>query len=200
MFFWLLFLFIVVPLAEIWVIGQVWGAIGGVATIVLLLVDSVIGAWLVKHQGLGILDRIQRRLAAGSMPTDELIDGGLVLFAGALMLTPGFITDVVGFLFLLPPSRAVLRSVVGRRFRARIEAATVTGTSAGFGGSGFRFRTGPGAAGGFAGGSRTGSGARSRPGGTIDLDDDAVVEDRLIDDLFLEPGNEAPEDPGTDGR
>jgi UPF0716 protein FxsA len=186
-FFWLLFLFIVVPLAEIWVIGQVWGAIGGVETIVLLLVVSVLGAMLVKQQGLSVLDRIQRRLSAGSMPTDELIDGGLILFAGALMLTPGFITDTVGLLLLLPPSRAVLRSVVGRRFRHRIEAATASGTTAGFGrtagfgpGVGFTSWTtssGPGT--GFQG---------PRADGTIDLDEDAIVEDRLVD----EPGDEGP--------
>jgi UPF0716 protein FxsA len=184
-FFWLLFLFIAVPLAEIWLIGQVWGAIGGVETIALLLVVSVLGAMLVKQQGLSVLDRIQGRLESGSMPTDELIDGGLILFAGALMLTPGFITDAVGLLLLLPPSRAVLRSVVGRRFRHRIEAATVSGTSAGFSGS-----AGPGV--GFSSWT-TSSTARDGfgpgPGdGTIDLDDDAIVEDRLVD----EPGDEGP--------
>ncbi len=187
MFFWLLFLFIVVPLAEIWVIGQVWGAIGGVETIVLLLVVSVLGAMLVKQQGLSVLDRIQGRLSAGSMPTGELIDGGLILFAGALMLTPGFITDTVGLLLLLPPSRAVLRSVVGRRFRHRIEAATVSGATAGFDRTaGF----GPGV--GFTSwttSSGPGTGFRGpRADGTIDLDEDAIVEDRLVD----EPGDEGP--------
>ena len=187
MFFWLLFLFIVVPLAEIWVFGQVWGAIGGIETILLLLVVSVLGAMLVKQQGLSVLDRIQKRLQSGTMPTDELIDGGLILFAGALMLTPGFITDTVGVLLLLPPTRAALRSVVGRRFRHRIDAATVTGAPAGFGrGGGF----GPGV--GFTTWTTTsstgpGSGRRNADG-TIDLDDDAVVEDRLVD----EPGDEGP--------
>ena len=187
MFLWLLFLFIVVPLAEIWVIGQVWGAIGGIETILLLLVVSVLGAMLVKQQGVSVLDRIQRRLESGSMPTDELIDGGLILFAGALMLTPGFITDTVGVLLLLPPSRAVLRSVVGRRFRHRIEAATVSGTSAGFNrgvgfGPGVDFTS-------WSTSSASGTGSR-RPSadGTIDLDDDAIVEDRLVD----EPGDEGP--------
>ena len=187
MFLWLLFLFIVVPLAEIWVIGQVWGAIGGIETVLLLLVVSVLGAMLVKQQGVSVLDRIQRRLESGSMPTDELIDGGLILFAGALMLTPGFITDTVGVLLLLPPSRAVLRSVVGRRFRHRIEAATVSGTSAGFNrgvgfGPGVDFTS-------WSTSSASGTGSR-RPSadGTIDLDDDAIVEDRLVD----EPGDEGP--------
>lgn len=186
MFLWLLFLFIVVPLAELWVIGQVWGAIGGIETILLLLVVSILGAMLVKQQGVSVLDRIQGRLSSGSMPTDELIDGGLILFAGALMLTPGFLTDTVGLLLLLPPSRAVLRSVVGRRFRHRIEAATVSGTSAGFGrpagfGPGVRFTTWT-----SASGPRPGS--RSRADGTIDLGDDAIVDDRLVD----EPGDEGP--------
>ncbi|MFA9565532.1 MAG: FxsA family protein [Acidimicrobiales bacterium] len=187
MFLWLLFLFIVVPLAEIWVIGQVWGAIGGIETVLLLLVVSVLGAMLVKQQGVSVLDRIQRRLESGSMPTDELIDGGLILFAGALMLTPGFITDTVGVLLLLPPSRAVLRSVVGRRFRHRIEAATVSGASAGFNrgvgfGPGVDFTS-------WSTSSASGTGSR-RPSadGTIDLDDDAIVEDRLVD----EPGDEGP--------
>jgi UPF0716 protein FxsA len=185
-FFWLLFLFIAVPLAEIWLIGQVWGAIGGIETIVLLLVVSVLGAMLVKQQGVSVLDRIQGRLSAGTMPTDELIDGGLILFAGALMLTPGFITDTVGLLLLLPPSRAALRSVVGRRFRHRIEAATASGTSAGFGrsagfGPGVSFTS-------WTTSSGAGTGFRPRSDGTIDLGDDAIVDDRLVD----EPGDEGP--------
>lgn len=102
-------LFIVVPLAELWAIIAVSDIIGGWPTIGLLLFDSLLGAWLLKRQGRGVLAKVDARLRANQLPTDELVDGVLILFAGALMLTPGFITDAAGFLLLLPFTRAPLR-------------------------------------------------------------------------------------------
>ncbi|MET0904173.1 MAG: FxsA family protein, partial [Acidimicrobiales bacterium] len=80
---------------------------------------SVVGAWLAKMAGLGVLNRLQRTVRAGKVPSAELVDGALVLFAGALMITPGFISDCLAVLLLLPPSRAVVRRVVLRRIRSR---------------------------------------------------------------------------------
>jgi UPF0716 protein FxsA len=116
----LILLFVIVPIAELYVIVQVAQGIGTLETIGLLLVVSVVGGWLVKYEGLGVLVRIRRQLASAQMPTGELVDGALILFAGALMLTPGFITDGVGLLLLLPPSRMVVRRFLIRRFRPRI--------------------------------------------------------------------------------
>ncbi|HEV3402312.1 MAG TPA: FxsA family protein, partial [Acidimicrobiales bacterium] len=90
--------------------------IGPWYTILLLLAVSAAGAWLVKREGLGVLRRFRRQLDAGAIPGRELADGVLILFAGALLLTPGFLTDCVGLLLLLPPVRAVIRASVLRRF------------------------------------------------------------------------------------
>ncbi|CAN5557627.1 hypothetical protein BH20ACT2_BH20ACT2_23060 [soil metagenome] len=126
-------LFLVVPIAELYVIVQVAQGIGVGETILVLIAVSVTGAWLVKREGVGLLRRIQAQLAQGQLPHREVIDGGLVLGAGALMLTPGFLTDIVGLLFLLPPTRALARNALLRRFRHRI---VVTGAGAGAGAGG----------------------------------------------------------------
>ncbi len=120
MFRFLVIAFIIVPIIEIWLIVQVDAAIGGWETIGLLVLDSVIGAWLVRREGFSILARVQTGLGRGELPTNELIDGMLVLFAGALMLTPGFLTDGLGFLLLLPPTRAIVRTFLKARFAGRV--------------------------------------------------------------------------------
>jgi UPF0716 protein FxsA len=111
--------FIVLPLAEIYVIVQVGHAIGVLNTIGVLFLLSIVGAWLTKHEGLFVITRIREQLDRGRMPTDELIDGALVLAGGLMLLTPGFITDAFGLLLLFPPTRLVGRSMLKRRFRVR---------------------------------------------------------------------------------
>jgi UPF0716 protein FxsA len=132
MFWVLVVLFIVMPIAELAVLVTTANAIGVPETIALLIVVSVVGAWLCKRSGISVLRRIQDTLNRGDIPANELIDGFLVLLAGALMLTPGFITDVFAILLLLPPSRAVARGLLMRRFRTRIERYTVRGSRADF--------------------------------------------------------------------
>jgi UPF0716 protein FxsA len=122
----LVVLFLLLPLAELWVIVSVADGIGIGFTIVLLLAISIAGAWLVKAQGFGALRRIQQTLNRGSMPTTELADGALIVFAGALLLTPGFITDTVGFLLLIPPSRAVVRKALVSRYRSRLRVVSTS--------------------------------------------------------------------------
>lgn len=112
-------LFVVVPFVELFVLLQVGQAIGAGNTIGLLLVVSLVGAWLVKREGLGVLRRAQVRAAEGRVPGRELVDGVLILFAGALLLTPGFLTDVLGIALLLPPVRAGLRATTVRWLRRR---------------------------------------------------------------------------------
>ncbi len=111
-------LFLVVPIAELYVIVQVAHGIGALDTILLLIAISVAGAWLTKAAGMGVLKRLQRTVRDGRVPSAELVDGGLVLFAGALMITPGFLSDCLAILLLLPPSRALVRRAVLRRIRA----------------------------------------------------------------------------------
>jgi UPF0716 protein FxsA len=125
----LVLLFLVAPLVELAVIVQVAGAVGVLNTIGLLIVVSLVGAWLAKREGLITLRRIQVALGRGDIPNREVADGALILMAGALMIAPGFISDVVALLLLFPPTRAVIRPVLVRslakRGRARV---TVTGT------------------------------------------------------------------------
>ena len=109
------------PLLELFVIVQVAGGLGAGQTILLLLVVSVVGAWMVRRSGLGVLRQIRTRLAEGEIPGKELVDGLLILLAGAFMLTPGFLTDAVGLLMLFRPTRAVVRSMLMRRYGKRID-------------------------------------------------------------------------------
>ncbi len=111
--------FLVAPLVELYVIVQVAGGIGVLETIALLIIVGAVGAWLVKREGIGLLRRIRAQLEAGQMPAREVVDAGLILFAGALMLAPGFLSDIFGLVLLVPPSRALVRGVVMRRFRHR---------------------------------------------------------------------------------
>jgi UPF0716 protein FxsA len=115
----LLFLFIVVPLVEIYVLVQVGQEIGALDTIGLLVLVTVVGAWLVKRTGVAVLRRLQDSMAAGRPPTNEIVDGFLLLFAGVLFVVPGFVTDVVAIFLLVPPSRAVVRRILKRRFTNR---------------------------------------------------------------------------------
>jgi UPF0716 protein FxsA len=117
--------FVVAPLVELYVIIQVAHEIGVLETIAALIIISAIGAWLVKTAGVSVLIRIQKQLSAGRMPTNELVDGGILLFAGALMVAPGFVSDVLGILLVLPPTRAVVRRLVLRSYRARMARGDV---------------------------------------------------------------------------
>jgi UPF0716 protein FxsA len=114
-------LFIVIPLVEIAVIIQVGDWLGIVNTIGLLILVSVAGAWLVKRQGLGVLRRIGEQRQAGQVPAAAVFDGALILVAGALLLFPGFVTDVFGLLLLLPPVRAGVRAFLRRRYMRRVQ-------------------------------------------------------------------------------
>lgn len=114
----LLLVFVVAPIVELYIIAQVAGGIGLGNTILALIAISVVGAWLAKIAGLGVLNRLQRTVRHGKVPSAEVVDGALVLLAGALMIAPGFVSDAVAVLLLLPPTRAIVRGAVLRRLRA----------------------------------------------------------------------------------
>ena len=117
----LVLLFLVLPIAELYVLVQVAQGVGVLNTIGLLIVVSVVGAWLCKREGVAVLRRIRASLDRYELPDRELVDGGLILFAGALMLTPGFLTDCLAVLLLLPPTRIVFRNVVLRALQRRTQ-------------------------------------------------------------------------------
>ncbi len=124
-------LFIVIPIVELYVIIQIGSLIGVWPTIALLLADAILGSLLLRHQGRGAWRRFNAALSEGRFPGKEVADGLLIAIGGTLLLTPGFVTDIVGAIFLIPPTRALVRRLmrgyVGRRF-------VVMGRPGGFGG------------------------------------------------------------------
>jgi UPF0716 protein FxsA len=118
----LLLLFVVIPIVEIYVIVQVGSAIGVLPTIALLIADAVIGTWLFRREGRKAWQALQQAITEHRVPAREVTDGALVVVGGALMLAPGFVTDAVGLLCVLPPSRAVLRRLVSRWVARRLLA------------------------------------------------------------------------------
>ncbi len=117
----LILLFIAIPIAELYVIIWVVGpALGAPLTILLLIADSILGSYLMRSQGRAVWRRFNRTLAEGRMPHREVLDGVLVIFGGALLITPGFITDVLGFLLLVPPTRSLFRRLVVKALGRRL--------------------------------------------------------------------------------
>lgn len=119
----LVLLFIVVPIAELAVVIQVGQAIGVWWTVGILVADSILGSVLMRAQGRTAWRRFNEAIAAGKVPAREVLDGALVIFGGLLLLTPGFITDFLGILLLIPPTRALVRAVLARRLTHRMVAS-----------------------------------------------------------------------------
>jgi UPF0716 protein FxsA len=118
----LILIFIVVPFAELYLIIEVVGeAIGPVWTILLLAASSVLGSLLLRSQGRAVWNRFNDTMQAGRVPHREVVDGVLVIFGGAFLITPGFLTDIVGLALLIPPTRSVVRRAVERRLGRRVE-------------------------------------------------------------------------------
>ncbi len=118
----LVILFIAVPILELFLILQVGEAIGVLPTVALLIADSILGGVLMRSQGRAVWRRFNAAVAEGRVPGREVIDGTLVIFGGALLLTPGFFTDAAGLALLLPPTRAVVRRLLVRRFQSGVVA------------------------------------------------------------------------------
>jgi UPF0716 protein FxsA len=181
MFFLLLFLFTVIPALEIGLFVVVGSDIGPVATIGVVLFTGFAGAALARFQGTRVLTQIQEALARGAMPTDEIVEGVLVLFGGALLLTPGFLTDAWGIACLAPPTRKLFAIGLKRWFSRKM---TRTGPGRGEMG-GFRM---------WAGGVQPGPAAREK---RIDLGADeppSTEGPRTIDASF----SVVPDDPRKD--
>jgi UPF0716 protein FxsA len=112
-------LFLVVPFAELFVLIKVGQMIGALPTVGVLILVSVFGAAMVKREGLNVVRRAQEQVRQGRVPAAELIDGVLILFAGALLVSPGFLTDIFGVLLLVPPVRNALRKLAATRLAKR---------------------------------------------------------------------------------
>jgi UPF0716 protein FxsA len=126
----LFLLFIALPILEIYVVIQVGQQIGALPTLLLLVADALIGAWLVKREGRRAWDALSEAFQAGQAPGRQLADAALVLVGGTLLLTPGFVTDIFGFFFVLPFTRPVARRVL-MAFVARRAVRRFTGRAGG---------------------------------------------------------------------
>jgi len=131
----LIILFIVVPIAELYVIIKVGELIGVFPTLILLLADALLGSWLLKHQGRGAWRRFNEALAARRFPGREVVDGALIIVGGTLLLTPGFLTDIVGAFLLIPPTRAIVRRLLKRFTIGRFMVVGIPGGARGSFGS-----------------------------------------------------------------
>lgn len=139
----LVILFIAIPIVELYVLLQVGSAIGVLPTLALLIADSILGSVLMRSQGRAAWRRFNAATSEGRVPAREVIDGALIVFGGALLLTPGFFTDAFGLLFLLPPTRALIRRLLVKRFAARMVASATAGPVPGAMFFGTRPRGGP---------------------------------------------------------
>ena len=144
----LILLFVTVPLVELALLIWVGERIGTLMTVALVIGTGILGATLARLEGLATLRRFQNRMAAGELPHQDIIDGLLILLAGAVLLTPGLLTDTAGFLLLVPPVRAVVRRAIGNRLERRFLRVSPGGGSA----------PGPDVRGGFRGGGMAGGG------------------------------------------
>ncbi len=116
-----LLLFTIVPLVEIWLLIEVGAIIGSVPTILLIASTGFVGVFLAKYQGLAVFSKMQRDLETGIMPGDPMFDGACILVGGALLLTPGLITDLLGFSLLLPFTRILYKTAAQKYFNRRME-------------------------------------------------------------------------------
>lgn len=160
MFGIVLLLLIVVPVVELYVLFQVADGLGWLPSIALLLLISVVGGSLMKWQAAGAMGRIRKTLGEGKIPSKELADAGLMIFGGALLLTPGFFTDAFGLAMFIPPLRAGFRAMLLKRYGSKVQLSGVPG--------GFAFNT--------SFGNR--SGQAPRPGRPF-IDVDEVHVDRI---------------------
>lgn len=120
MFFKLFLLFLIVPVIEIYLIIKVGSVIGGLATVVILLCISLLGAYLVRNQGVRIVMQIREELSRGRLPAAQLLDGALVFIGSVLLMTPGFFTDFIGIFFLLPATRRMIKMWLGLWLQSRL--------------------------------------------------------------------------------
>ena len=121
----LIILFVGVPLVELYLLTKIGSRIGFFATLILIFVTGVLGANLAKTQGLGVMRRIQADLQAGRIPASALVDGLIILIAGAVLITPGILTDAFGFLCLVPSFRGFIRERISRFLQSQLRGGNI---------------------------------------------------------------------------
>ena len=125
MFFKLFLIFAVIPVIELALLIKIGSVIGTLNTITIVILTALIGAYMVKLEGLGVMYRIQKNMQEGIFPGEELINGVMILIAGALLLTPGFFTDIIGFLMVFPFSRNHINKIVRRYIEKKMSSGEI---------------------------------------------------------------------------
>lgn len=120
----LFLLFLIVPVVEIYLLLKAGSIIGAIPTVSILIVVSLVGAWLVRHQGVLVISRIQDELALGRLPAAELLDGALIFMGGLLLITPGFFTDFLSIFLLIPATRSLIKQLLGYWLKKRLSGGT----------------------------------------------------------------------------
>ena len=126
----ILILFIAVPIVELFLLIEIGQRVGTLATVGLIIGTGVVGASLARQQGISTLARLRNDLDAGQLPAEPIFDGVLILLAAVVLITPGVLTDLVGFLCLVPAYRRFLKRFLKRRFERAVQTAAVSVTNA----------------------------------------------------------------------
>ncbi len=134
---WLFLIFVAVPVVELWLLIRIGRAIHAGPTIALVILTGIIGAALARREGVRAMIKIQQRIGEGAIPTDEMLEGMMIFAAAVLLVTPGVITDVVGFGLLIPPIRRVVRKMLQAQFAHRVATRGGRTTTVHFGGAQF---------------------------------------------------------------
>ena len=122
----LLLLFIVVPILELILLIQIGQWVGTLPTIALIIFTGILGAFLVRRQGVRVLTRVNSQIQTGQLPADAIFDGAIILVAGAFLMTPGILTDIMGFLCLIPPTRRIIKKFIASRFKKMVQNGQVS--------------------------------------------------------------------------
>jgi UPF0716 protein FxsA len=125
MFFKLFLLFTIIPIIELTLLVKIGMEIGIYYTVLLVLGTAFVGAYMAKMEGLGVIVRFQRNMMEGIFPAEEMIDGAMLLVAGALLITPGILTDIIGFLLVIPSTRAVIKVWLKRYLKGKFDRMTI---------------------------------------------------------------------------
>ena len=125
MFFKLFLLFTIIPVIELTLLIKIGTLIGTLNTVMLVIFTAVVGAYLVRMEGLGVIYRFQQNMQEGRFPGEEILDGAMILVAGALLVTPGVATDIIGFLLVFPSSRRMIKISLRRYIERRISTVNI---------------------------------------------------------------------------
>jgi len=131
MFLRLFLLFTIVPLVELTLLIKIGTVFGVFHTVALVVITGVIGAWLARDQGLRVIGELQAALGSGKIPTNQIIEGALVLVSAVLLVTPGVITDIIGFLCVIPNTRKIIRDIFKKSFAEKIREGAYSATHPG---------------------------------------------------------------------